>query len=100
MILGFDSAIASAPIASLQPGSFPSVMLRQLVPSSVLSQRPPSTAPMYSTGGSLATPATATTRPPMKGPMERQRSALAADGACEGAAAAGTAMHETTAATV
>ena len=68
---GFDSETATAPTEELV--IWPSVTGAQLLPASVVFQRPPPTAPKYASRGRPFTPATAIDRPPRSGPMLRQR---------------------------
>src|SRR3954453_4481054 len=68
-ISGFDSETATAPTEALV--SWPSVTGAQVVPLSVVFQRPPPTAPKYASFGRPRTPLTAIDRPPRGGPTLR-----------------------------
>src|SRR6059058_6105702 len=88
---GLASQTATAPTDELV--SARSVIARQVVPPSVVFQRPPPVAPNQYSSGRFWLPATACERPPRLGPMLRQRSAASASEsglarACAGAAAA------------
>src|SRR4051794_29188321 len=91
---GLASQTATAPTDELV--SARSVIGRQVVPPSVVFQRPPPVAPNQYSSGRFWLPATACERPPRLGPMLRQRSAASATesglaraaGPCVGAAAA------------
>src|SRR3954468_18404629 len=66
---GFDSDTATAPTEALV--NWPSVTGAQVVPLSVVFQRPPPTAPKYASFGRPRTPLTAIERPPRGGPTLR-----------------------------
>jgi hypothetical protein len=70
MMSGLEGATATAPI---EPVGWSSKIGVQVRPESVVFQTPPLQTPMKSTFGCEAIPATAFVRPPLKGPMLRQR---------------------------
>src|ERR1700682_3063442 len=77
MVLGSEGATASAPI---EPTGWPSNMGTHTTPASVVFQIPPFTEPKSKVVESPGTPATATTRPPRKGPIKRHLSPFISSG--------------------
>src|ERR1700687_3980557 len=77
MVFGSEGATANAPIEAT---GWPSKIGVQTTPASVGFQIPPSTDPKKKVAGSPGTPATATTRPPRKGPISRHLSPFTSSG--------------------
>src|SRR5690349_19986767 len=72
MILGDDGATAIAPTADVV--KYPSETMSQSAPPLVVFHTPPAQPPKYNVPGSVGCPATATTRPPRCGPIQRHES--------------------------
>src|SRR6185436_17110691 len=92
-VSGLESDTATAPTEELVMS--PSVTALQLLPASVVFQRPPPTAPKYASRGRPFTPDTAIERPPRAGPMLRQRYEFSNASLIDGVGAGGGACADT-----